>query len=121
MKVITTTGKNFIVKVRYNDDYHTAEKTDEFGRVWYTDWNEKTTEVAIYEYTKNKWETKVIVKGIAHCSYKDTFSKKIGKKLAYTYALAKMLENNLITQAEHNEMSIFDLNSNEFKAKVKKA
>lgn len=121
MKVITTTGKNFIVKVRYNDDYHTGEKTDEFGRIWYTDWNEKTTEVAIYEYTKNKWETKVIVKGIAHCSYKDTFSKKIGKKLAYTYALAKMLENNLITQAEHDEMSIFDLNSNEFKAKVKKA
>lgn len=121
MKVITTTGKNFIVKVRYNDDYHQSEKTDEFGRVWYTDWNEKTTEVAIYEYTKNKWETKVIVKGIAHCSYKDTFSKKIGKKLAYTYALSKMLENNLITQAEHDEMSTFDLNSNEFRAKVKKA
>ena len=120
MKVITSNKKNFIVKVRYNSDYHTATKTDEFGRKWYTDWDEKTTEVAIYEYTKNKFATKVIVKGLAHCSYKDTFSKKIGKELAYKMALNEMLKRNLITQDEFDEMSKFDLNRNEYIVKKSK-
>lgn len=114
MKITLTNGRTFIVKVHYTTEDKQSYFKDEYGREHYTIWDEKTTDVTIYEWTKNLNDTKVIIKGYAKCSYKDQFNKRIGRKMAYYNAVTKMVELGLINEQESVEFDTFDLDCSEF-------
>lgn len=117
MQITLSNGKSFIVKIQYNTKYNMTTTKDEYGRMVTTTWDEVTTEVAIHEWTENVYDSKIIVKGIAHCSYKDQFSRKVGKLLAYYNAVTTMLENGLISTKEAEEFDLFKLDRARFDVK----
>ena len=120
MQIKLTNGKSYVIKVQYNTKYHQTETKDQWGRDVITSWDEITTEVAIHEWTENVYDSKIIVKGLAHCSYKDQFSRKVGKLLAYYNAVTTMLENGLISPSEAEEFDLFKLDSARFDVKKDK-
>lgn len=114
MRIILSNDKQFIIKIKYHVNPMSKYSKDEYGREVITCWNDYTTEVTIREWTEKEYQSKVIVKGYSHCSYKDKFSKSIGRSLAYYDAVTTMLENGLISVKESEEFDMFDLNATVF-------
>lgn len=120
MQITLSNGKQYVIKVQYNTKFRQTIAKDEYGREVVTSWDEVTTEVAVHEWTPDIYDSKIIVKGLAHCSYKDQFSRKVGKLLAYYNAVTTMLENGLISPTEAEEFDLFNLDKARFDVKTEK-
>lgn len=110
MRLTISTGRTFIIKVRYRTEDKVKIQEDQYHRTVTTTWKEHNTVVAIDEL-KDHVNTACVYKGYAYCSYKDTFSKKAGREIAYYNAVTAMLRDGVITEEESYEMDNFALNT----------
>lgn len=109
MKLILTNGRTFIIKVKYTEIEKESAYKDKYNRLVQTFWTEHATNVTIEEVTE-KLTSSLVFKGYAYCSYKDTYSKKVGKELAYYNAVSAMVKANVIDSDELCEIDSFKLN-----------
>ncbi len=63
------------------------------------------------EEVKDKPYSNTIFKGFSYCSYKDRYSKKTGRELAYYNAISEMLKQGVINSEESVELDHFKLNT----------
>lgn len=115
MRIVLSNGRQFIVKLRYVNDYHSTQTKDKFGRYVYTEWDERTTMVTISEWFKKEPKVSTVVVGKSTCNYQDKYDKRIGKGLAYFRALQELQKNGIITEYESEEMAAFELNAPVYK------
>ena len=108
MKLILKNGRTFIVKVRYDAIDKESFTKDKFNRDIEMYWTEHKTTVTVEEVDTKKMSS-IVFKGYSYCSYKDHYSKKTGKELAYFNAVNEMLKANVINPEELNELNNFKL------------
>lgn len=109
MRLTLSNGRTFIIKVRYRTEDKAKFSKDQYGRTISVTWQEHNTVVAIGEILERA-DMSTVYKGYAYCSYKDTFSKKTGREIAYYNAITNMLKAGVITESESHEMDVFALN-----------
>lgn len=113
MRLILTNGRMFTIKIKHETDKLNKTYTDEYGRHVTMSWDEHKTKVTIEEFFPfiEKPTTSIVYTGYAYCSYKDTYSKKTGRDLAYYNAVSEMIKNNVISSEESVEFDNFSLNT----------
>ena len=117
MIVELSNGRKFLVSLTYKNNFKETMSKDKYERTVYTTWEERDTLVFVSEWTKKMPDALAKFVGIAHCSYKDKFSRRKGKEIAYLKALRKVLEMNVINGNELTEMISFKLNSEYYNVK----
>lgn len=110
MRLTLTNGRTFTIKVKYNEIPKESIQKDEYGRQVETYWYEYNTIVTVEE-VKDKPLSNVMYKGFSYCSYKDRYSKKTGRELAYYNAISEMLDQGAINSEESIELDKFKLNT----------
>ena len=114
MIVTLTNGRKFVIKNKYDKEYHSTESKDQYGRYIFTEWYERGCTVSITEFTKELPLQKTIVVGKSHCNYKDKFDKDIAKSMAYFRAIEQARKSGMININEADELEQFDLDACSF-------
>lgn len=110
MRLTLTNGRTFTIKVKYEEIPKESVHKDEFGRLVETYWYEYKTQVTVEE-TSDKPESTIMFKGFSYCSYKDHYSKKTGRELAYFNAVSQMSKLGVVDANEVSELDQFKLNT----------
>ena len=111
MIVTTRSGNKYIVKTRFLHTPVYKESVDEYGRTHVIYWTEHTTRVSITPLKGGKVSTETTICGIARCHYKDKFDKTYGKKLAYSNAIDRMTDLQLISAGDRVDLYTFNLDA----------
>lgn len=113
MRLILTNGRMFTIKIKHDRIPMSSYHKDEYGRTVETYWNEHKTKVTIEEFfpDNDKVSTNTTYTGYSYCSYKDHYSKKVGRELAFYNAVSEMLKRNVISSNESVEFDNFSLNT----------
>ena len=111
MIVTTRSGNKYIVKTRFLHTPVYKESVDEYGRTHVIYWTEHTTRVSITPLKGGKVSTETTICGIARCHYKDKFDKTYGKKLAYSNAIDRMTDLQLISAGDSVDLYTFNLDA----------
>lgn len=113
MRLILTNGRMFTIKIKHDKIPMSSCHKDEYGRTVETYWNEHKTKVTIEEFfpDNDKVSTNTTYTGYSYCSYKDHYSKKVGRELAFYNAVSEMLKRNVISSNESVEFDNFSLNT----------
>jgi len=110
MRLTLSNGRAFTIKVKYDEIPKESVQKDKYGRLVETYWYEHNTTVTVEE-VKDKPYSNTIFKGFSYCSYKDRYSKKTGRELAYYNAISEMLKQGVINSEESVELDHFKLNT----------